>query len=179
MPIAVNAHNVSSLKFQVGHLEDFSEDFLLRQKEWPNYLPESVSASPTKPSFAYYMDLSVDQNPNLCFQDVVIQRSPTSSTFSSSASSSFAPVEALSRPQYGRDFFVLGIPVRVMCEINQQLTKDHSIPVGSCRTILKGDHYWILVRPPPAYPPQVCYISINKYPDHLLYFFSYNAFLAC
>ncbi|EPS43988.1 hypothetical protein H072_2011 [Dactylellina haptotyla CBS 200.50] len=151
-PTAVNPYNVSSLTFDVGPLTDFSNDWALRQKEWPNFLPNITSSPPKK--FAFYKEISVDSNPYLCFQNVIIQKAPSQSALSGSAESA-ENAGTRSGSRYGRDFFSLGIPIRVMVEMVHQLTKVHSIPLGSCRSTLKGDHFWIIARPPPAYPPQL------------------------
>src|SRR5947207_12661783 len=76
-PIAVNPYNVSSLTFQVSDLRDISSDWILRQKEWPNYA-QTVPNTPPSPTkkYAYYKDIMIDDNTDLCFQNVVIQKSP-------------------------------------------------------------------------------------------------------
>ncbi|EWC48469.1 hypothetical protein DRE_02238 [Drechslerella stenobrocha 248] len=151
MPVAVNPYNVSSLTFDTGPLADFSNDWALRQKEWPNFLPNIAPGPPKK--HAFYKEISVDGNPYLCFQNVIIQRAPSQASLGSPDAAEC--VGARNSPKYGRDFFSLGIPIRVMVELGDQLTKLHSIPLGSCRSVLKGDHFWIVARPPPAYPPQL------------------------
>ena len=45
--------------------------------------------------------------------------------------------------------------MRTYCELNQNLALHHSVPIGNCRQIIKGDFFWILARPPPVYPPQL------------------------
>ncbi|KAF3932340.1 hypothetical protein ABW19_dt0210583 [Dactylella cylindrospora] len=150
-PTAVNPFNVSSLAFDVGPLTDFSNDWTLRQKEWPNFLPNIASSPPKK--FAFYKEISVDSNPYLCFQNVIIQKAPSQAALTGSSDVENSGTRSSSR--YGRDFFSLGIPIRVMVELVHQMTKVHSIPLGSCRSTLKGDHFWIIARPPPAYPPQL------------------------
>ncbi|KAF3930456.1 hypothetical protein ABW20_dc0107329 [Dactylellina cionopaga] len=156
-PTAVNPYNVSSLTFDVGPLTDFSTDWALRQKEWPNFLP-NVASSPKK--FAYYKEISVDGSPDLCFQNVIVQRAPSQAALAGTADASES-TGTRSGPRYGRDFFSLGIPIRVMVEIIHQLTKTHSIPLGSCWTLPKGDYFWMIARPPPAYPPQL----VDEYMD--------------
>ncbi|KAK6363759.1 hypothetical protein TWF730_001175 [Orbilia blumenaviensis] len=151
-PTAVNPYNVSSLTFDVGPLTDFSNDWALRQKEWPNFLPNTASSPPKK--FAFYKEISIDSNPYLCFQNVIIQKAP-SSIAPSGPGEAGESAGTRNGSRYGRDFFSLGIPIRVMVEMVHQLTKVHSIPLGSCRSTLKGDHFWIIARPPPAYPPQL------------------------
>ncbi|KAK6539719.1 hypothetical protein TWF694_009920 [Orbilia ellipsospora] len=151
-PTAVNPYNVSSLTFDVGPLTEFSNDWALRQKEWPNFLPNITSSPPKK--FAFYKEIGIDNNPYLCFQNVIIQKAPSQATLvcSTDAAETAGPRNS---SRYGRDFFSLGIPIRVMVEMVDQLTKIHSIPLGSCQSTLKGDHFWIIARPPPAYPPQL------------------------
>ncbi|KAJ6259004.1 hypothetical protein Dda_5900 [Drechslerella dactyloides] len=151
-PVAVNPYNVSSLTFDVGPLTDFSNDWALRQKEWPNFLPNVANARPKK--FAFYKEIDVDSNPYLCFQNVIIQKAPSQAAFARSTDA-VANAGVRNAAKYGRDFFSLGIPIRVMVEMNHQLTKVHSIPLGSCRSVLKGEHFWMVARPPPAYPPQL------------------------
>ncbi|KAK6335472.1 hypothetical protein TWF696_002246 [Orbilia brochopaga] len=151
-PVAVNPYNVSSLTFDVGPLTDFSNDWALRQKEWPNFLPNIANPRPKK--FAFYKEIDVDGNPYLCFQNVIIQKAPSSASLVKSTDA-VGNTGTRNASKYGRDFFSLGIPIRVMVEMGHQLTKTHSIPLGSCRSVLKGDHYWMVARPPPAYPPQL------------------------
>ncbi|KAF3918493.1 hypothetical protein ABW21_db0205242 [Orbilia brochopaga] len=151
-PVVVNPYNVSSLTFDVGPLTDFSNDWALRQKEWPNFLPNIATSRPKK--FAFYKEIDVDSNPYLCFQNVIIQRAPSQSALARSVDA-VGNAGARNASKYGRDFFSLGIPIRVMVEMGHQLTKTHSIPLGSCRSILKGDHIWMVAQPPPAYPPQL------------------------
>lgn len=157
-PIAINPHNVSSLAFNIGTLVDFSLD-PLRRRDWRTFYIQQTAILRANyyrqaKKYAYYHSLLVDSNPSLCFQDVIIQKSPSINPTSQDLRNNTAS-HSNKQPQYGQDYFVLGVPLQVVCEINQQLGKHHAIPLGTCQTIITGDYYWMTVSPPPAYPPQV------------------------
>jgi len=88
-PVVVNPYNVSSLAFEVGPLTDISNDFTLRQKEWPNFLPNIANSPPKK--FAFYKEINVDSNPYLCFQNVVIQKAPNPAAFMPASDAAESP----------------------------------------------------------------------------------------
>jgi len=161
-PIAINSYNVSSLRFNIDTLVDFTLD-PLRRKDWRIFYTQQTDKLRANyrrqaKKYAYYYSLLVDSNPSLCFQDVIIQKSPLVNSTSHDHRTNAASYSNR-QPRYGEDYIILGVPVQVVCEINQQLGKHYTIPIGTCQTIITGDHYWITVSPPPAYPPQVSLVK--------------------